>query len=247
VTALVVKLGGSLAGDPRLDVWGRLFAAATRPLLIVPGGGSFADAVRHAQPETGFSDRAAHRMAILAMAQYGEALADRFRLPVVATESDVAALRGAAVWSPLATALDDPRLPATWDLTSDSIAAWLAAAIRAPGLLLECSAQRTTRRRQVSPIRCFRLTRNSFPARCGSLDPKARKPWQRWWLANRQRRRASCGWRRRRPCGGRCDGQETRNAALGLGADRLRALLHRMPRHHAAARKPRRVRVEGGG
>jgi aspartokinase-like uncharacterized kinase len=136
VTALVVKLGGSLAGDPRLDVWGRLFAAATRPLLIVPGGGSFADAVRHAQPETGFSDRAAHRMAILAMAQYGEALADRFRLPVVATESDVAALRGAAVWSPLATALDDPRLPATWDLTSDSIAAWLAAAIRAPGLLL---------------------------------------------------------------------------------------------------------------
>ncbi len=136
MTALVVKLGGSLAGDPRLDVWGRLFAAATRPLLIVPGGGSFADAVRHAQPETGFSDRAAHRMAILAMAQYGEALADRFRLPVVATESDVAALRGAAVWSPLATALDDPRLPATWDLTSDSIAAWLAAAIRAPGLLL---------------------------------------------------------------------------------------------------------------
>jgi dihydroneopterin aldolase len=136
VTALVVKLGGSLAGDPRLDVWGSLFAAANRPLLIVPGGGPFADAVRRAQAETGFSDRAAHRMAILAMAQYGEALADRFRLPVVAADSDVAALRGAAVWSPLATALDDPHLPATWDLTSDSIAAWLAATIRASGLLL---------------------------------------------------------------------------------------------------------------
>ena len=133
---VIVKLGGSFAGDSRLADWGAMLAAAPCPVLIVPGGGPFADAVREAQGPMGYSDRAAHRMAILAMAQYGEALADRFHLPVVATEPEINALRGAAVWSPLASALDDPHLPASWDLTSDSIAAWLAAAIRAPGLLL---------------------------------------------------------------------------------------------------------------
>jgi len=136
VTALVVKLGGSFAGDARLDAWGVALAAAARPLVIVPGGGPFADAVRRAQGAMGCSERAAHRMAILAMAQYGEALADRFRLPLVAAETAIAALRGAAVWSPLATALDDPHLPASWELTSDSIAAWLAARIGAPALVL---------------------------------------------------------------------------------------------------------------
>jgi dihydroneopterin aldolase len=136
VTALVVKLGGSLAGDPRLDVWAGVLTAATAPLLIVPGGGPFADAVRAAQAPMGYSDRAAHRMAILAMAQYGEALAERLGLPAVATEREISAMRAAAVWSPLAMALDDPHLPASWDLTSDSIAAWLAARIGASGLLL---------------------------------------------------------------------------------------------------------------
>lgn len=136
MTALVVKLGGSLAGDARLDAWGGALAATTRPLVIVPGGGRFADAVRQAQAPMGYSERAAHRMAILAMAQYGEALADRFRLPLVAADREIAALQGPAVWSPLATALDDPGLPASWDLTSDSIAAWLAARTGAAGLLL---------------------------------------------------------------------------------------------------------------
>jgi dihydroneopterin aldolase len=133
---VIVKLGGSFAGDSRLADWGAMLAAAPCPVLIVPGGGPFADAVREAQGPMGYSDRAAHRMAILAMAQYGEALADRFHLPVVATEPEINALRGAAVWSPLASALDDPHLPASWDLTSDSIAAWLAARLRASGLLL---------------------------------------------------------------------------------------------------------------
>ena len=53
-------------------------AASTRAeagsIAIVPGGGPFADGVRTAQASIGYDDRAAHAMALMAMAQFGCAL-----------------------------------------------------------------------------------------------------------------------------------------------------------------------------
>ncbi len=70
----VVKLGGSLADSAQLP---RLLRELARlpDLVIAPGGGPFADAVRRAQKERGFDDAAAHDMALLAMAQFGRMLA----------------------------------------------------------------------------------------------------------------------------------------------------------------------------
>jgi aspartokinase-like uncharacterized kinase len=69
----VVKLGGSLAGSERLREW--LAALAGQPgLVLVPGGGPFADAVRAAQGALRFDDATAHHLAMLAMEQYGRAL-----------------------------------------------------------------------------------------------------------------------------------------------------------------------------
>ncbi|MFM8330064.1 MAG: hypothetical protein ACKN9T_00055, partial [Candidatus Methylumidiphilus sp.] len=65
----VVKLGGSLANSPHLPHW--LNALAKTDSLIVPGGGPFANQVRRSQETWGFDDHVAHRMAILAMEQYG--------------------------------------------------------------------------------------------------------------------------------------------------------------------------------
>ena len=71
----VVKVGGSFAHHPRL---GDVVAALARGVgrtVVVPGGGPFADMVRREQPRIGYDDRTAHRMALLAMAQFGHALA----------------------------------------------------------------------------------------------------------------------------------------------------------------------------
>jgi len=129
--AIVVKIGGSLArpGSALARVV-ELMRAAGRPLAIVPGGGAFADAVRAAQADVGFSDEAAHRMAILAMHQTGlmlTALAPEWR--AYEDVSDIAAglARGeTAVWLPLKECEGDERLPASWETTSDAIAARLA-------------------------------------------------------------------------------------------------------------------------
>ncbi|GJD57342.1 uridylate kinase [Methylobacterium dankookense] len=71
---IVVKLGGSLLGEPaRLRAWlARLTAGALGPCLIVPGGGPFADAVRNAQGALGFDDALAHRLALDAMGRMAE-------------------------------------------------------------------------------------------------------------------------------------------------------------------------------
>ena len=72
----VVKLGGSLQSFPGLRDWVRLIAEqGGGRVVLVPGGGQFADAVRAAQRTAGFDDRTAHGMALFAMEQYGLMLA----------------------------------------------------------------------------------------------------------------------------------------------------------------------------
>jgi dihydroneopterin aldolase len=135
----VVKLGGSHAVSPHLKDWIGEIAGCGR-IVVVPGGGPFADAVRDAQPRMGFDDRAAHRMAILAMEQYACALASldkRFLLSATIDEMwlDLDRER-VAVWLPAEMVFAASEIPWSWDVTSDSLAAWLAGRMRAPRLVL---------------------------------------------------------------------------------------------------------------
>lgn len=133
----VIKLGGSLLTASALPAC--LDAVETYPgkVLIVPGGGVFADQVRAAQKEWGFDDKAAHRMAILAMQQMAllfNSLKPDFALLHRVSQS--AALPKAAIWSPDPDELDQANIAASWDITSDSLAAWLAGQLGADELLL---------------------------------------------------------------------------------------------------------------
>jgi 5-(aminomethyl)-3-furanmethanol phosphate kinase len=136
---VVVKLGGSHALEPHLTEWLAAIAAEAGAVVVAPGGGPFADAVRAAQAVMGFDDAAAHDMALMAMSQFGRALQGldpRFRLAgSVASIRRTLNERAVPVWTPDSMARV-ARLPATWDLTSDSLAAWLARAVGARRLVL---------------------------------------------------------------------------------------------------------------
>jgi aspartokinase-like uncharacterized kinase len=136
----VVKLGGSFAFSPFLRSVLAEIEAAPCPLVVVPGGGPFADAVRAAQPGMGYGDDAAHRMALLAMAQFAEALAGlspRLRPTSNLAGMQTAIAAGAVpIWSPWPLSDGLEALPASWDLTSDSLAAWLAGKLRAERLVM---------------------------------------------------------------------------------------------------------------
>jgi 5-(aminomethyl)-3-furanmethanol phosphate kinase len=132
----VVKLGGSLALSPELPRW--LDALAATDALIVPGGGPFADGVRVAHKHWGFDEQTAHDMAILAMHQYGRMLAGlEPRLRVVRGLAELTAPSpGARIWLPLPDELNAQGIPATWNISSDSLAGWLAGRVGADKLLL---------------------------------------------------------------------------------------------------------------
>jgi len=139
----VVKVGGAICQDPAalrlaLEAIGRL--GRHQPLVVVPGGGAFADQVRLAQRALGFSDDAAHWMAILAMDQVAQLIADRLaRAGLVHDPAEIAAAQRAGlipVLAPHAWMRRVDALPHSWDVTSDSIAAFIAEALGAKVLIL---------------------------------------------------------------------------------------------------------------
>ena len=138
---IVAKLGGSLLGDPCLSRWlEALSATGSAHFVVVPGGGPFADAVRSAQAACGVSDEVAHTMALLAMEQFGHLLTGLH--PRVVPCSAVGEFESAwksdrlPVWLPARLVGSDPSLPRSWNVTSDTIAAWLAERIGADALWL---------------------------------------------------------------------------------------------------------------
>jgi aspartokinase-like uncharacterized kinase len=141
MTVWVVKLGGSLANSEELPRWLDVIATAgAGKVVLVPGGGPWADEVRAAQKREGFDDQLAHRKALRAMEHYGKVLAGgRANLiPAAGVREIQEALRDGkvAVWMPYEMVVADRSIPQSWDVTSDSLAAWLAERLHAPALLL---------------------------------------------------------------------------------------------------------------
>ena len=140
---IVVKVGGGLSATPgALELVGRALAEAGRRhrLLVVPGGGPFADAVREFDRREGLSADAAHWMAILAMDQYAYVLVER--IPGAVLVEDPGAIGGAlpgtgvAVLAPSRWLRAADVLPHDWAATSDSAAAYVAGALDAARLVL---------------------------------------------------------------------------------------------------------------
>ncbi|MGN6764451.1 MAG: dihydroneopterin aldolase [Rhizobiaceae bacterium] len=140
VKPVVVKLGGSTAEGGELRTWIAALASAALPLVVVPGGGPFAELVRTEQKRMGFSDDAAHAMAILAMDAFGRVILDgEARLAPARSLDEVVRVLGEGkipVWLPSSMTIGSTDIPASWDITSDSLAAWLAGWIGAETLLL---------------------------------------------------------------------------------------------------------------
>ena len=137
----VVKLGGSLCNDARLATWlDMLVDCGKGQVVIVPGGGPYADAVRIQQQRWQFSDEFAHRMALLAMDQFALQLKGMNPLLVIAPTRAAIAIAWSnnqvALWLPSAMVSSAAEIAATWDITSDSLAAWLARTLQAERLVL---------------------------------------------------------------------------------------------------------------
>ena len=117
---IVVKVGGSLYDHPRLGPGLRAFLDSLgEPVLLVPGGGGFADAVRKLDALHQLGEEVSHRLALQAMN-----LAGNF-------------LKSLGISATILNAVEfESELPHSWNVTSDSIAARAAMVHRASRLIL---------------------------------------------------------------------------------------------------------------
>ena len=139
----MIKLGGGMLA------YANSFEAALaaiadvsrhRRVLIVPGGGPFADIVREMDRRLGLSDDAAHWMAVLAMDQYAHLIAGKLEDAVLVDDVEGIGLALANGRIPVLISTPwlrraDP-LPHSWAVTGDSIAAWVAGQLGARNLVL---------------------------------------------------------------------------------------------------------------
>ena len=131
----VVKVGGGLGDGALPGLCTALGELGERhPLIVVPGGAGFADAVRDADRRFELRAETAHRMAILGMEQFGWLLGDLIPGAVRSAGLDQVRAGRTTVLLPAALPLDE--LPASWEVTSDSIAAWVAGRLGAGRLVL---------------------------------------------------------------------------------------------------------------
>lgn len=128
---IVVKLGGSLYRHPALRTGlNHWLASIPSPIVLVPGGGVFADGVREFDRIHSIGDEAAHWAAIRSLAVSGDLL------EAIVSRKDVEILDVNRCLR------KDDLLPHSWDATSDSISLAVAIQRNAGQLILLKSMDR---------------------------------------------------------------------------------------------------------
>ena len=139
----VIKVGGSLAEDPK---WLRALChklselAKKYAIIVVPGGGKFADAVREYDRRFGLSSDVSHRLAILGMDQFGllllQIMPNSRVFRQLENAKELAEAKIVPIFLPSYWMFQEDPLENSWDVTSDSIAAYVASRVNAGKVVL---------------------------------------------------------------------------------------------------------------
>lgn len=139
-----MKIGGSLLEYPeklKLLCSNLVDLSNDFNLVIIPGGGIFAETVRDIYTRFTITEDTAHQMAVLAMNQYGLFLKnligdDSQIIEKVDELNNCFKNKRIAIFQVSKIIESDNYLPKLWSVTSDSIAAYITQIIRAKNLIL---------------------------------------------------------------------------------------------------------------
>jgi len=139
----VIKVGGSLAEAPatlRLLCHKLGEIAKKYMIVIVPGGGKFADIAREFDQRFALSPDISHRIAILGMDQFGlllsQLIPNSCATYLLSDAKQLSEIKAVPIFLPSRLMFQEDPLEHSWDVTSDSIAAYVASRLNADEVIL---------------------------------------------------------------------------------------------------------------
>lgn len=157
MNAWAIKIGGSLYDSPYLIEWLNVIDQySSAEIVIIPGGGPFADLVRRTDEKYQLNPIHSHNMAVMGMQQYAFLLASLCPMMILTkTINEVHAAwekSKVAIWEPYKMISEECELEKTWDVTSDSLAVWLANKLGVKNLLLVKSSEYVLEEKDISEL-----------------------------------------------------------------------------------------------
>jgi aspartokinase-like uncharacterized kinase len=143
MNATVVKVGGSLSAYPKKlrSLCIKISEISKKQkLIVIPGGGEFADVVRCLDKSFHLSASTSHKMAILGMDQYGMLLSDLIPGSISTNTLEeikrIIDLNKIPIFLPSNLLLQEDPLENSWAVTSDSIAVYIAGRLQVAKVIL---------------------------------------------------------------------------------------------------------------
>ena len=131
----VLKIGGSWITNPNLiTLIKRLEKKKKGKIVIVAGGGCFADSVRYAFKKTKMSEKLANTLALKSTEIFCSYLKDINKKLYLTTDKHFKE-NLLNVWLPSVILSKEKSFKKNWNSTSDSVAAWLSNNVKADGLV----------------------------------------------------------------------------------------------------------------
>jgi len=162
----ILKVGGSLFDLPELSQQLQsIMETQAGSVLLVGGGGELAEEIRRLDRIHHWPAIVSHRLAMQTLSVSALFLSELVQRPVVRSpqefQNTVNATRGAVADLSCWPSIES--LPPGWDLTSDSLAAWLASELTATRLLLLKSADPPGTRTSLQQLADTQLVDPLFP------------------------------------------------------------------------------------
>ncbi|MFX1570521.1 MAG: hypothetical protein ACFFCV_19455 [Promethearchaeota archaeon] len=191
------KIGGKILDDfdnlsCTLSQLTQLFKEGLfKRIILIPGGGSFANFIRKAYSELKFTEEIAHWMGIISMNYNGLELNKKF--PSLQITENFEKLKENnkmfCIFLPYEYIKDNDRLPHSWDVTSDSISLFIAKELNLEecyfikdvdgimdnknNVIKEISASELRKMKEVGKLAQFKLDTRKIKERSTPIDPYA--------------------------------------------------------------------------
>ncbi|HIP17664.1 MAG TPA: hypothetical protein EYG76_05165 [Methanothermococcus okinawensis] len=136
----IVKIGGSLTyfSESLLNEL-KSFSNPKNKIIIIPGGGKFANVVRELDTSVKMRDRTSHKLALLSMDMMGIYFSELSDIETVNTLYDAKEIlkkKNIVILLPSKIVLSTDELPNSWEVTSDSVAAYITKLLKLNRLII---------------------------------------------------------------------------------------------------------------